>query len=87
MGKKGRRHHVKGGNVEGRRHEGAGIDGGNTRMYERDSVARKDDRKRAVMEAYRNVRRVVTVKVKVTSIESEGRRPRRDGKALGQTVL
>jgi len=87
MGKKGRRRHVKRGNVEGRRHEGAGIDEGNMRMYGRDSVARKDDRKRTVLEAYRNVRRVVTVKVKVTSIESEGRRLLRDGKALGQAVL
>jgi len=56
-------------------------------MYERDSEARKDDRKRTVMEAYRDGRRVVTVKVKVTPIESEGRRLRRDGKVLGQAVL
>ena len=73
-GEKGRRRHVKGGNVEGRKREGAGIYEGNMRMYERDSVARKDDRKRTVMEAYRDGRRVVMGKVEATSIESEGRR-------------
>lgn len=46
MGKKGRRRHVKGGNVEGKGREGAGIYEGHRRIYECDSVAVKDDRER-----------------------------------------
>jgi len=80
----GRMRHVKWGNVEGRRREGAGIYEGHKRIYERDSVAAKDDRKRTVMEAYRDGRRVVTGKVKATSIETEGRKY---GSALSQVVL
>lgn len=84
----GRRRHVMGGNVEGRRREGAGIYEGHKRIYERDSVAVRDDRKRTVMEAYVTVeylsRRVVTGKVKATSIETEGRKY---GSALSQVVL